>query len=145
MYTKKSGLWKDSNSCPGGSYKALLWTVVESNLSVICACLPPLRGPALQALRYARGREGTSSNFYSYDLKELPASYRRPKAMPGNTETGDWQNQVDKNVYAIRSKESPGRSASEESIVHHTTPGITKTTQWEVLEESESSCHGDRL
>lgn len=141
----KSSLWKVSNSCLGGSYKALLWTVVEANLSVICACLPPLRGPALQALRYARGREDTSSNVYSYDLKELPASYRRQRAMPVDIETVDWQTQASKNVYAIRSKESPGRSASEESIVLHTVPGITKTTQWEVLEEPESSRHGDRL
>lgn len=112
-----------------------MWTVIEANVSIICACLPPLRGPAMHAFRRARGQQETSIDEHQYNLKSLSQSRRRQQSVMGEADVGEWHNQVDKDSYAIQVKDGSERSGSEESIVPRSRmmPGITKTTQWEIL------------
>ena len=119
-----------------GSYSALMWTVIEANISIICACLPPLRGPAAAAFRRMRGQEGPSTHDQSYNMKALSSAKQRKASLMGITELSNWQKRTENSAFATKGEEyATPRSGSEESIIPRAlSVGITKTTKWEVCE-----------
>lgn len=56
-----------------GSFKAVLWTEIESNTSIWCACMPALRAPTIKLFRRITGKP-TNSTGRSYALEDMPSS-----------------------------------------------------------------------
>ncbi|KAF2223766.1 hypothetical protein BDZ85DRAFT_113975 [Elsinoe ampelina] len=130
-----------SNDPTYGSYDATMWTEIESNTSIICACLPALRAPIIQLWRRMRGKnQNTTYGSASHKLEYVKqASAGRPSPYPNRSnQSRNWGYPDERSWYdtALGATEQPTRdffNSSQERIV-----GIMKTTDVQVTRGKDS-------
>ncbi|PSK34149.1 hypothetical protein B9Z65_8475 [Elsinoe australis] len=132
-----------SNDPTYGSYDATMWTEIESNTSIICACLPALRAPIIQLWRRMRGRNvqgtyGSNTHKLAYVKQSSKQDPSSPYGQRSN-QSRNWEYPNERSWYdtALGATEQPVRggffNSSQERIV-----GIMKTTDVQVTRGKDS-------
>ncbi|GAB7352782.1 hypothetical protein MBLNU459_g3404t1 [Dothideomycetes sp. NU459] len=149
MTTFKTGIGADT-TYDGGI--TLLWSIIETNVAIICACLPLLR-PLFARIIPAFGKTLTGSQRNTYGLKNRSgasasaSNAKRSATLDGTTQRGSWTDWKDNNV--ISAKPAARRTDSDEESfgVSNERPfafgGITKQTDVEITLETASD-HGSQ-
>ncbi|KAF4553062.1 Hypothetical protein D9617_8g050750 [Elsinoe fawcettii] len=133
-----------SNDPSYGSYDATMWTEIESNTSIICACLPALRAPIIQLWRRMRGKNQNTtygSASHKLDYVKQASNQNRAGGSPyinRSNQSRNWAYPDERSWYdtALGATEQPTRdffNSSQERIV-----GIMKTTDVQVTRGKDS-------
>lgn len=124
----------------------VMWTIIEPNLAVICACLPILRPfivkllPILRSKAYSSQRyaaSGYGASKYGTRSRATAASYRDRKSWAEFA-----HKQADKDIHLSSVNRTGSNAGSEESILHGAVPaqqnqqengaGIQKTVEYSI-------------
>ncbi|PNS21754.1 hypothetical protein CAC42_1608 [Sphaceloma murrayae] len=136
-----------SNDPSYGSYDATMWTEIESNTSIICACLPALRAPIIQLWRRVRGKtlNGTyGSNSHKMAYVKQPSkvgveSNHQSPYMQRSNRSRNWEYATEGRSWydtELGAAEQPTRdffNSSQERMV-----GIVKTTDVQITRGKDS-------
>lgn len=146
MTTFQTGIGADT-TYDGGI--TLLWSIIETNVAIVCACLPLLR-PLFARLVPAFGKSMTGSKNKSYSLQNRYASNghtNRSAVHDGTTRRGSWGDWKESNVIAATT--TPVKSDSDEESLApgreqtYRSRGITKQTDVDITTETASD-HGSQ-
>lgn len=130
----------------------LLWSIIETNVAIICACLPLLR-PLFARLIPASSKSATSSKSNSYGLQNRYASVSNTKKSTVHDGTmrrgswGDWKDNNNNSNVIVANAASRRTESDEESLATGGEQpfgfggGITKQTDVEITTETASD-HG---
>ena len=74
-----------------GKQPLVIWTAIETNVAIICSCLPTLRIPATRLLRKIRVGKRLRSNLSSWSSKSKASDC-------GSTDSGEKESDKDTNI-----------------------------------------------
>jgi hypothetical protein len=99
--------------------EAFIWTQVESDVGIICCCLPPLKAFVTRFVPQIFGKKGWSSKNNAYSLSGVNNNNLSSRAWRGNRS------------YPSRTDPERNASSSQEQIIQ----SIRKTVEVSVVDE----------